>query len=69
MERIDLQVNGMHCGNCENAIGKALAALDGVRDVKADHASGRVTVEADGPLDADALARAITEAGYELVPA
>jgi copper chaperone CopZ len=69
MERIDVQVNGMSCGHCEETVGKAVSRLAGVRAVEADHASGRVSIQIDGELDRRQLAEAISEAGYELVPA
>jgi len=37
-----MQVAGMHCGGCERRISAALAHLDGVVAVQADHATGQV---------------------------
>lgn len=69
MAQVEVRVNGMHCGACENAVGKAVSALAGVRSVSADHATGRVSIDVEGSLDRDSLSRAVTDAGYELVPA
>ena len=41
----------------------------GVTGVQVDVAAGRVTVESDQPVPADAVAAAVDEAGYEVVPA
>lgn len=62
---MDVRVEGMTCTGCEQRLGTALRRVDGVRDVSADHASGRVRVRFDaastGP---DAVVERITLAGY-----
>jgi copper chaperone CopZ len=60
-------VSGMSCGHCENAIGEELTALPGVTAVKADAASGRVSVSSVEPLDDGTVRTALDEAGYEFV--
>jgi copper chaperone len=66
-ETVTLRIDGMTCTGCEQRIGTALRRVDGVRDVTADHTSGRVQVRFDpqttGP---DALVGRITLAGYTL---
>ena len=61
-------VTGMTCGHCVSAVTTELSALEGVTDVQVDLESGRATVTSDQPLDADAVAAAVDEAGYQLVP-
>lgn len=64
---IELQVTGMTCGHCENAVNKALAALPGVtRVVKVSRDEERVVVEGDA--DVQALIAAIEEEGYDAKP-
>jgi copper chaperone len=41
---VTIPVTGMTCGSCCNKIEGAVAALDGVVKVKADHAKGTTTV-------------------------
>jgi copper chaperone CopZ len=60
-------VDGMTCSHCERAIVGEVGALAGVTAVRADAATGIVTVDADHELDARQVAAAIGEAGYELV--
>ena len=60
-------VEGMTCGHCATSVREEVSELDGVRQVDVDVESGRVTVTSDAPLTADALAAAVTEAGYRLV--
>jgi copper chaperone CopZ len=61
------KVAGMTCGHCEGAVSGELSALDGVTSVKADAASGEVTVTSAAALDEEAVRAAVDEAGYELV--
>ncbi|OON72521.1 heavy-metal-associated domain-containing protein [Streptomyces tsukubensis] len=63
------EVKGMSCGHCEGAVSGELAEVPGVTSVKADSATGRVTVESKAPLDEAAVRAAVDEAGYELVGA
>jgi copper chaperone len=60
-------VAGMSCGHCVAAVTEELTKLPGVTDVDVALETGRVTVESETPLDADAVRAAIDEAGYELV--
>jgi copper ion binding protein len=62
------EVKGMSCEHCVRAVTEELSALDGVSAVDVDLASGAVTVTSESPLAADAVAAAVDEAGYEVVP-
>jgi copper ion binding protein len=57
-------VVGMSCGHCVAAVASEVSKIDGVTRVDVDLASGAVTVESDGPVDPNAFAEAIDEAGY-----
>lgn len=60
-------VQGMTCGHCVAAVRTELGALSGVTDVTADLDTGAVTITSDGPLEGEAIAAAVDEAGYEVV--
>jgi copper chaperone CopZ len=45
---------------------KEIGELAGVTSVDVDLATGAVTVESDGPLDAAEVAAAVDEAGYTM---
>ena len=62
-----VQVKGMTCGHCVNAVTEEVQKVDGVTRVDVDLDSGNVTIESATPVDAGALAAAVDEAGYELV--
>lgn len=61
------EVKGMTCGHCEGAVSEEISELAGVTSVKAEAATGRVTVASAAPLTDDAVRAAVDEAGYELV--
>ena len=61
-------VVGMTCGHCVAAVTSEVSKIDGVTKVEVDLASGAVTVESDRPVDPNAFAAAIDEAGYALAP-
>lgn len=68
MNTIVLQVKGMSCGGCEQRIGTVLRRVEGVREVTADHTTGRVQVRVGAELAGrDVLVERITGAGYEVV--
>lgn len=65
METITLQVDGMHCGGCVNAIEHALRALDGVESVAVTLDAGTVIARYNAlRVDPRALADAVSGAGY-----
>ena len=69
MSTTDYAVRGMTCGHCASAVTEEVSRIPGVTGVQVDVAAGRVTVEADQPVSAGAVAAAVDEAGYEVVPA
>jgi Cu+-exporting ATPase len=57
------KVQDMTCNMCVKHVTKAVQAVEPAADVKVDLASGKVEVSPT-PKDPEALAKAITEAGY-----
>ena len=62
-----IKIKGMSCQHCVMAVTKALAALDGVKDVNVDLKSGVATYEEVKAVDPKVVAAAIKKAGYEVV--
>ena len=62
-----LKVEGMSCGHCKAAVEKALKAVDGVEDavVSLEEKTAQVTLNKEVPDHV--LAKAVTDAGYEVV--
>lgn len=68
MQTLMLQVSGMSCTGCERRIDAVLRRVEGVRDVVADHGSGRVQVRVGPELtDHTVLAERLDAAGFEVV--
>lgn len=67
VERRTVEVNGMSCGGCEQAVENALRSMDGVHRVDADHEAGTVEVAVEDDVTDDVLGRAVGDAGYEVV--
>ena len=59
-------VTGMTCSHCVTSVDSEIRQLPGVTDVHIDLATGGVTVTSQQPVDDDAVAAAIDEAGYQL---
>ena len=67
MEKAVLKVEGMSCSHCENAVKKAVGALD-VSNVAVDLNAKTVTVEYDqATVSLDSIKNAIEEQGYDVV--
>jgi copper chaperone CopZ len=62
----EIMVKGMSCGHCAAAVAQALGKLPGIKDVRVDLPSGRVTFASDRPVPREELAAAVKAAGYEL---
>jgi copper ion binding protein len=69
MSSTDYTVRGMTCGHCAGSVTAEITKIPGVTGVQVDVATGRVSVESDQPVAAEAVAEAVDEAGYEVVPA
>ena len=66
VETIELGVGGMTCASCVAHVEKALRAVPGVIAAEVNLATERARVQALGGVDtAEALRRAVAEAGYE----
>ena len=59
-------VTGMTCGHCVASVTEELEEVDGVQQVDVELASGAVTITSEAPLERDAIAAAVSEAGYAL---
>ncbi len=66
MTRKTFAVTGMSCTGCEKNVEDALAAVEGVSHVEADHEADSVAVDVDANIADDALTAAIRDAGYDV---
>ncbi len=64
-EEIVLNVEGMTCGACEDAIKSALLKCDGVKDAEVNYKDGKAVVQTEGSkVETDELIKAIEKAGF-----
>ena len=59
-------VTGMTCGHCVASVTEEVQAIEGVRDVAVDLASGTLTFTSDQAVSRNAVEDAVREAGYAL---
>lgn len=65
-EQIELDVQGMTCGNCVRHVTQALRELPGVDAVDVQLSAGKARVQHDpARVSAEQLIAAVEEAGYE----
>ncbi|HET9012370.1 MAG TPA: heavy-metal-associated domain-containing protein [Gemmatimonadaceae bacterium] len=62
-----LQIDGMTCQRCVQAVFTALTPVEGIQS--ATVTIGAATIEHDGRATAQALREAIAVAGYDAIPA
>ena len=61
-----ISIEGMNCGHCTASVEKALRAVPGVSDAKADLAAKEASVTLSDEVTDTALAAAVTGAGFKV---
>lgn len=61
----ELQVEGMSCGHCVNAVTNAVQGVDAAAKVEVDLAQQKVRVASNANLEA--IKAAVTDAGYPVL--
>lgn len=61
-----LNISGMTCGHCQQAVKGALESVEGVQRTEVDLATGTARVE--GTADLRTLVAAVEEEGYQAAP-
>ena len=65
MEKIDLHIEGMHCGSCATGIQMLVSQMDGAGEIFVDYEGKKGSFEHDpSKLSKDAIVKAIAELGY-----
>ena len=67
MEKIILTVEGMSCSHCENAVKKAVSAINGVSSVAVELSAKTVTINCDSDVSMAVIKEAIEDQGYDVV--
>lgn len=71
MSTQNVGVAGMTCQHCVHSVTEEVSAIPGVTEVAVDLVTGgtsTVTITADAPISDEAIAAAVAEAGYAVVP-
>lgn len=63
-----LKVKGMSCQHCVLAVTKALEQLEGMQNIQVDLDAQEVRFNNPGAVPMERIEKAITEAGYEIIP-
>jgi Cu+-exporting ATPase len=63
--RKTLQIDGMHCASCAQAVERALRAVQGVASAGVDLVNERALVDVSGDVSDDTLIAAVRAAGYK----
>jgi copper chaperone len=64
MNKLELQVSNMTCGNCVKHVTNALTNIAGVDKVDVDLKSGHVSIAGKLPEDTSIFIHALAEEGY-----
>ncbi|MAO66688.1 MAG: heavy metal translocating P-type ATPase [Balneola sp.] len=67
MKKATLQIDGMHCAGCANAVDKQLESMEGVKSAQVNLATESAIVEYEGEISMDQFAEVISRGGYTLV--
>ncbi|MEX2477223.1 MAG: heavy metal translocating P-type ATPase [Gracilimonas sp.] len=67
MKKATLQIDGMHCAGCVNAVDKQLESMEGVKSAQVNLATESAVVEYEGDITMDQFAEVISKGGYTLV--
>lgn len=67
MKEINLKVEGMVCGGCENRVKNALKDMPEVEEVVASHIDGTVVITLNKDVDIDILKEKIEDLGFEVL--
>ena len=66
MEKLDLHIEGMHCGACAIGIQMLTSQMDGVTSAAVDYEGKKGTFEVDpAKVTKEQLVKAIAELGYQ----
>lgn len=69
MKTVDLNVEGMNCGNCVRHVTEALEGLSGVQSVNVELEAGKAHLSVEDTFDTQLAVAALDDAGYDAAAA
>lgn len=67
MKETIINIKGMVCNGCENRVINALKNINGIKNVIADHNTGKVTITSDEDVQENIIKEKIEDLGFEVV--
>ena len=67
MKTTTIQIEGMHCTNCANAVDKQLKAIEGVTEAVVNYATESAVIQYNRDITFDEFESAIKNAGYSVL--
>lgn len=65
MEKLELNIEGMHCGSCAVGIQMLVSQMDGVKSAEVSYENKKAVFEFDpAKTNKEAIVKAIEELGY-----
>ncbi len=65
MEKLELHIEGMHCGSCAVGIQMLVSQMEGVKSIEVSYEGKKGTVEFDpAKVSEEAILKSIAELGY-----
>ena len=62
-----INIKGMSCGHCVNAVTDALSGIEGIENVNVDLDKGEATYDETTPVPSETIKKAISAIGFEVV--
>jgi len=62
-----LNIEGMSCSHCVQAVKKAISSVPGVKSVEVSLEKKQAYLDTDGEVDPDLIKKAVEEEGYKVV--
>ncbi|ALO17177.1 Copper-ion-binding protein [Salinivirga cyanobacteriivorans] len=67
LQQVEMTIEGMTCNGCEQTIEANVMKLDGIKSIKADHETGKASLEYDAAnADMAEIKKVIAEKGYNV---
>ena len=67
MSELELNVEGMHCGGCENRVKAAIREIKGVKNVEANYQTGKVKIVSKKDIDLEEVKSVIERLDFKVI--
>ena len=66
MKEIEIKIKGMVCGGCEKRVENALKTIEGIKEVVADHTTGKVKIQAERDIEKENKKEKIEDIDFKI---